>query len=79
MRTTIVQDPLLLVLLGFGLAMTVVVVVLMLKRTSHYPPPGYAPRPVIYASEVPGDDLSVGCVVPLLLIAGVVVLLALLS
>jgi hypothetical protein len=79
MRTTVVQDPLLLVLLGFSLAMSVVVVVLMLKRTSHYPPPGYAPRPVIYASEVPGDDLSIGCVVPLLLIAGFVVLLALLS
>ncbi|HEY67211.1 MAG: hypothetical protein DRI79_02295 [Chloroflexi bacterium] len=79
MNTTVLQDPLFLVVLGFGLAMAVVVVLLVLTRASHYPSPGYTPPPAAYSSESPGDRLDAGCILFPLLIAGIAVLLALLS
>lgn len=79
MNTIVLQDPLFLVVLGFGLAMAVVVVLLVLSRASQYPPSGYASPPAAYSSESPGDRLGVGCILFPLLIAGVAVLLALLS
>ena len=74
------HDPLLMMLLGFALAMTVVVVlVLLLKRPSGYAAPGYAPPPAAYANTVQDDGGSVGCVlIPLLIVVGVT-LLAILS
>lgn len=79
MNETVLQDPLFLVLLGFSLAMAVVVVLLVLSRASHNSSPGYTSPPVVYTSEYPGDRLGVGCLLLPLLVAGFVVLLALLS
>ena len=73
------QDPMLMVLLGFILAMMLVVVVLLATRPSRYPSPGYTQAPVIYASEEPASRSNAGCaVIPLLLLA-IVMLLAILS
>lgn len=79
MNESVLQHPLLLVLLGFSLAMTMVVVLLALSRASRNPSPGYAPPPVVYPSEDPGDRSGVGCLLLPLLIVGIVILLALLS
>lgn len=79
MNETVLQDPLFLVLLGFSLAMAVVVVLLVLSRASRNPSPGYTSPPVVYTSEYPGDRPDVGCLLLPLLIVGIVVVLALLS
>ena len=73
------QDPILMVLLGFILAMMLVVVVLLLTRPSRYPSPGYTQAPVIYASEQPASRSPIGCAVIPLLVVGIVMLLAMLS
>ena len=74
------HDPLLMMLLGFALAMTVVVViVLLLKRPSSYAAPGYAPPPAAYPNTVQDDGRSVGCVLIPLLIIVAVALMAILS
>jgi hypothetical protein len=73
------QDPMLMVLLGFILAMMLVVVVLLLTRPSRYPSPGYTQAPVIYASEQPASHPPAGCAVIPLLIVATVMLLAILS
>jgi len=77
MDTLVLQDPLFLVVLGFGLAMAIVVVLLVLTSASRNP--RYAPPPVAYSGQDPGDRLRAGCIFFPLLIFGVVALLALLS
>jgi hypothetical protein len=79
MNTIVLQDPLFLVVLGFVLAMVVVVVLLVLSRANQYPSQGYMPPPVVYSSESPSDRLGVGCILFPLLIAGIAILLALFS
>ncbi len=78
MNKIVMQDPLFLVLVGFGLAMTLVIVMLMTRR-SQYPPPGYGAPPTPNPAANPGNRLGVGCVFYPLLIASLAVLLALLS
>lgn len=78
MNTIVLQDPLFLVMLGFGLAMAVVVVLLALTRASRHLPPGYTPL-VAYPSEAPDGGLGAGCLFFPLLITGIAILLALLS
>jgi hypothetical protein len=73
------RDPILLVLLGFVLAMTLVVVVLLLKRPSRYPAPGYPPASTTYSNADPTPHLNPGCIVVPLLVTGVVMILAILS
>ena len=73
------QDPMFMVLLGFILAMMLVVVVLLATRPSRYPSPGYTQAPVIYASEEPASHSNAGCAVIPLLILAIVMLLAMLS
>ena len=73
------QDPMFMVLLGFILAMMLVVVVLLATRPSRYPSPGYTQAPVIYASEEPASHSHAGCAVIPLLILAIVMLLAMLS
>ena len=78
-NAVVLQNPLFLLMLGFCLAMAAVVVILVLSRASQYPPPGYAPPPMVYPSGGPGDRLNPGCLLLPLLVVGVTVLLALLS
>ena len=74
------HDPLLMMLLGFALAMTVVVViVLLLKRPSGYAAPGYALPPAAYPNSGQDDSRSVGCVLIPLLMVVAVALMAILS
>jgi hypothetical protein len=68
-----------MVLLGFILAMMLVVVVLLLTRPSRYPSPGYTQAPAIYTSEQPVSRSPIGCAVIPLLVVGIVMLLAILS
>lgn len=79
MNDIVLQDPLFLVVLGFGLAMGVMVVVLVLNRAGQSASPGYSPPPAAYSAGNAGDRLAVGCLFFPLLIASLAVLMALVS
>ena len=79
MNPAVMQDPLFLMLLGFALAMSLVVVVLALKRPAGYPTQGYTSPTAAYANEGSGDRRNLGCIAIPLLIVTILMVFALLS
>ena len=78
MDASVSRDSLLLVVLGFSLAMAVVTAIVVAARLGRTPP---GPMPVLasYPIEDPADRMKFGCLLALLLIAVFSILLALMA
>lgn len=77
MGTTGFHDPMSLLMMGFVLAMGLVVIVLLLAR--RYASTGYTPAQMSVPVQDPGSRINAGCLIIPLLVTAIVIVLSLIA